>query len=159
MWTYLQGWTLIKGKLVEDGKIVLTLTQVWNHRPGPPPSDLRTNISVWLKKLSHFFQMEDLLQERKMKLGRALSENENVDPLVEELRGMYWQMSLLDSCDSYTPFFYRLTNDSYEGRTNFTNFAFFLFESSSRLGQTSNFSWDEPTVSYTVHEKFDVLLS
>ena len=33
--------------------------------------------------------MEDLLQERKMKLRRALSENENVDAFVEELRGMY----------------------------------------------------------------------
>ena len=49
--------------------------------------------------------MEDLLQEHKMKLRRALSENENVDPFVEELRGMYRQMSFLDSCDSYTPFF------------------------------------------------------
>ena len=84
--------------------------------------------------------MEDLLQERKMKLRRALSENDNVEPFVEELKGMYRQMSFLDSCDSYTQFFYRLTNDSYDWRTNFTNFAFFLFESPSGLGQTSNFS-------------------
>ena len=84
--------------------------------------------------------MEDLLQERKMKLRRALSENDNVEPFVEELKGMYRQMSFLDSCDSYTQFFYRLINDSYDWRTNFTNFAFFRFESPSGLGQTSNFS-------------------